>query len=921
MKLIVVESPAKARTIERFLGGEYRVTASYGHIRDLPASAAEIPPELRGKEWARLGVDVENGYKPLYVVGKESRQRVQELKRALREADELVLATDEDREGEAISWHILDVLQPRVPVKRIAFHEITRQAVSEALANPRDVDRNLVEAQEARRILDRLFGYSLSPVLWKKIRTKLSAGRVQSVALRLIVEREEQRLRFKVSAWWDVEARITHPGGEFTARLVTVDGKRIATGKDFDPETGGLAGRNVLLLDEQRARDIAQAATRQTWRVAAIERKETRKQPQPPLITSTLQQAAASRLGFSPRRTMQIAQTLYEGIDLGGGEREGLITYMRTDSLNLSEQALAEIQDYIRGQLGERYTTGPRRYRTRSKTAQEAHEAIRPTHPARTPEQVAPYLDRDQLALYELIWRRTIASQMVPAILDRTTVDLAARIDGQQHVLRATGSVVRFPGFLAIAGTPEEETVLPELTEGEEISPGAGAGTQEHAHAVLAGCAPVRHETSPPARYNEGSLVRKLEELGIGRPSTYAPTIATILQRGYVVRKGRALVPTYVGWAVVLLLREHFDHYIDVGFTARLEDSLDEIAAGREARVRFLDRFWKGEGDQPGLAELIEQVLPRIDYPAIPVGNDPETGEPVTVRIGRRSVYLQAGEGDDSRRAVLPADLFIDELTPEKIAELLAAGEEGPRQLGTDPETGLPVTLHNGPYGPYLQLGENGPRGGKPKRVGLGRGADTEGIDLEKALRLLALPRVLGEDPETGEAVKAGLGRFGPYVVRGRTYASLDDIDQLLTVTLDEALQRIANRNRRTVLAELGTHPETGATLQVLKGRYGPYVTDGELNASLPRGTEPAEVTLDEAVALLRAAAERKRSGAGRKVKSAKKAARKKTSKKSAKKATKEKAAKKTTQKASGRTAAARKTASAEGRDGSGDAS
>jgi len=891
LKLIVVESPAKARTIEKFLGSEYKVAASYGHIRDLPEKASQIPARYRDKPWKRLAVDVEGEFTPIYVVSADSQQRVKELKQLMKNADELLLATDEDREGEAISWHLLEVLKPTIPVRRITFHEITRGAITHALENPRAIDEKLVQAQESRRILDRLYGYELSPVLWKKVRSGLSAGRVQSVAVRLIVEREEERQRFHVAVYYDVEALLYGAGGEnFTARLHAIDGQRLAGGADFDPDTGQLKkpGERIQ-LDATVAEEIqecARSAESLPWRVLAVDRKETRQRPAPPFITSTLQQAAANRLGLSPQRTMQIAQRLYEGIDLGGGERVGLITYMRTDSVAMAQQALHEAAGYIEEHFGTEYTGGPRHYRTKSKGAQEAHEAIRPTSIGRSPESLAPYLDAQQLRLYRLIWNRAVASQMTDARLDKTSVELGCTCEGRDLRWKANGSIVTFPGFLKVYGDRERDSLLPELHEGQLIPDPQIADEDPDTDGAQQGVAEVRalrHETQPPSRYTEASLVKKLEDEGIGRPSTYASIISTIQQRNYVEKKGSALLPTYVGMAVVRLLRDHFPRYVDLKFTAAMEEDLDAIARGEVDPRDFLRRFYRGDGDRDGLVDRIREELERIDFPRIPVGTDPRTGEPLLVKIGKKSVYVQKGEqGGES--VTLPVDLLIDELTPDVAAELLEEKRKSLEPIGQDPETGKNIYALIGPYGPYLQLGEHDEEP-KPKRVSLGRGTDVRSVDLDLALRLLSLPREVGTDPATGKVVKAGLGRFGPYVVRDRTYASVESADQLFSISLEEALRRIADKEsgKRPVLAEVGAHPDSGETLEVCKGRYGPYVTDGKVNATLPRGREPDSVTVEEAVEWLAAAAERK--GA------------RKTTKKTTKKTAKKKAKKKTTTK------------------------
>ena len=872
MKLVIVESPAKAKTIERFLGPEYKVEASYGHIRDLPRTASETPTAIRDKAWGRLAVDTDGGFRPFYIVPAESRRHVRALKAKLAGADEIVLATDEDREGESISWHLLEVLKPKVPVRRIAFHEITRPAIRAALQSPRDVDERLVRAQEARRVLDRLFGYSLSPVLWKKVRTKLSAGRVQSVALRLIVEREEERRRFHVSEFWRAKATLAQGEEAFSAVLTRVGGRALATGKDFDSTTGRLReSSRALSLDEDAATRIAGAAFDAVpWRVDSVERKSSVQRPAPPFTTSTLQQAASSRLGMSPRQTMSIAQRLYEGVDLGGGDREGLITYMRTDSVTLSNKALGDAGRYIESSFGSDYYQGPRRYRTKSKVAQEAHEGIRPSEVGRTPDQLSRFLDRRELALYRLIWSRTVASQMADARLDRTTMEVVARIDGVDHTFQATGSVVRFPGFFKAYGTPRKDQLLPQLEEGDEIRAGGTPGTtgatpsNPAGHGVvLHSVEPERRETKPPPRYSEASLVRKLEEEGIGRPSTYTPTISTIQERDYVRKRGGNLVPTYTGMAVNQLLRAHFEQYVDLGFTARMEDALDDIARGDVESESFLRDFYNGRGGKPGLARQIEETLPGIDYPAVTAGTDPDTGEPIQIRIGRTSVYAQRGQGDSVARATIPDEMLIDELTVDKLTELLNSSRGAEEPIGSDPATGLPVFVRTGRYGPYVQLGRTKGRA-KPRWVGLPKGMDPSEVTLDYALQLLSLPRTLGQDPESGEPVKAGLGRYGPYVQREREYRSLESADRIFTVTLDEALTLLAHEKRsrrttRTVLKELGPHPESGDVLRVLKGRYGPYVTDGATNASIPRGANPAATTIEQAVELLAEAAQRKK--------------------------------------------------------------
>ena len=897
MKLVIVESPAKAKTIGKFLGKDYQVEASYGHIRDLPSSADEIPEEIRSKPWARMAVDPDNDFQPVYVVQAGSRKRIADLKRQLKEADELVLATDEDREGEAISWHLLETLKPKVPVKRIVFHEITKSAIDEAIANPRSVNNELVRAQESRRILDRLYGYSLSPVLWKKVRTGLSAGRVQSVAVRLVVEREEARRAFRTAAYWDIETTLSANGIEFGATLKQLGGKRLADGGDFDPNTGALAesqaGKTPLWLREADAAKVAEDLRRNVpWRVAHVEQKETKTRPQPPFSTSTLQQAASSLLGFSPKQTMKIAQKLYEGVNLGGGEREGLITYMRTDSLVLSEKALAEAGGVIGKLFGERYHHR-RQFTTKSKMAQEAHEAIRPTVLSRTPESVAAYLDSEEQRLYRIIWNRTIASQMADAELLKTTVDFEAETSLGTAVIRANGSVVTFAGFLKVADSSQRDTELPAISVGMKAGPGEAIAIQA--------TEPVKHETKPPARYTEAALIKELEELGIGRPSTYAPTISTIQQREYVTKKGNALAPTFVGIAVTQLLREHFGEYVDLQFTARMEGALDDIAEGHQDWVNFLKAFYRGEGKfGHGLEPAIKERIKNIEFPTIGVGLAAD-GNPIVVRLGRSAPFLQKGEGEKAATVTLPNELTYDELTPEKAEELLELKSRGNEGLGKDPETGLTVYALVGPYGPYVQLGEGETTKEvtlasgkvktvkvKPKRSSLLKGTPIESVTLESALGYLRLPKTLGVDPASGEKIETSIGPFGPYVKRDGEFRSIPKGETPFTMTLDRALELLAmpkgsRASGKKLLRKLGEHPETQVAVEMFEGKYGPYVSDGTYNATIPKGVDLEQFTLAQALPLLAEAAERKpakKKAAAKKPAAKKPAAKKSTAKK-----------------------------------------
>jgi DNA topoisomerase-1 len=798
------------------------------------------------------------------------------LKAALKDASEVLLATDPDREGESISWHLREVLKPRVPTRRIVFHEITDGAVRDAMKQGGDINEKLVDAQEARRILDRLYGYTLSPILWKKVQPGLSAGRVQSVAVRLIVEREEARRLFRSAKYWDLEARLSGGGREFVARLVRIDDRKVASGQDFDPQ-GALTSGAVRHLDEPTARQLVPALQdRLPWTVTRMEARPGVERPAPPFTTSTLTQEAARKLGFSTKRTMDAAQRLFQGVEIGGGQMEGLITYHRTDSTTLSEKALAEAGRRIQEMFGPEYYQGPRRYQTRVKNAQEAHEAIRPTDFTLTPQQLSGMLDSDELRLYDLIWKRTMGSQMPDARVIRTTVDITATTAaGERHVFVATGKAIEFAGFRRAyvegrddpeAELEDQETLLPRLSEGDLVV-GPGPGAADGA-LILNGLTPLGHETQPPARYTEAALIKELERAGIGRPSTYAPTIETIINRGYVFRQRNTLVPSFTAFAVIRLLREHFGDYVDVGFTAEMEEDLDQISNGERDRNEFLRQFFRdGDGKHPGLEPKVKSVADQVEYPAVDIGVCPETGEPIRVRIGRFGPFLQRGEGGAGNTASLPGDLAPAELTVERALELLKAKAAGPRLLGQDP-SGVNVSVNKGRFGPYVQLGDApggaSKKGAKPKRASLLSFQREDTLTLDEALELLTLPRTVGLHPDDGEPIVASPGRFGPFVKHGSEFRSLASDEQIFTVTLDEAVElfrqpKQSRRRRPTekkVLRELGTSPATGTPVQMLDGRYGPYVTDGTVNASLPRGTDPQAVTLDEALALLRARAD-----------------------------------------------------------------
>ena len=874
--LVIVESPAKAKTLGRFLGAKYRVEASYGHIRDLPESAADVPKEIKDKDWGRMGVDVTRDFMPYYVVPGDKKKQVAHLKIALKDASEVLLATDPDREGESISWHLTQVLKPKVPVRRIVFHEITEEAVKGALDHPGDINENLVRAQESRRILDRLYGYMLSPLLWKKVQTGLSAGRVQSVAVRLIVEREEERRAFHPSVYWDLEASLKGDGREFVATLVRINEQRVATGKDFDPQTGALRNRIAQVLDEAATRRLVDAIRRHVpWTVTSVEQKPGLERPAPPFTTSTLTQEAGRKLGFSTERTMQTAQRLFQGVDIGNGEMEGLITYHRTDSTTLSDKALQESARVIREMFGDEYHDVPRRYQTRIRNAQEAHEAIRPSDFRLAPSQLERVLDPDNLKVYDLIWKRTMASQMVDARVLRTTIEISATAaDSEVAVLTAGGKAIEFAGFRRAyvegsddpaAELEEQETILPRCMVGDRIHVDGSTAL------MLLGTEPKRHETMPPARFTEASLIKELERLGIGRPTPYAPTIATIVRRGYVFRQGKALVPSFTAFAVTKLLREHFGDFVESDFTAEMEDDLDEISRGEREWVAFLRQFYYGDKKHRGLLPAVEDGVEKADYPLFDLGTDPESSDPVRVRIGRFGPFVQVADGGPGRTASLPDDVAPADLTVGKALELVRAKAEGPRTLGVDPATDLNVYVMNGRYGAYVQLGETpetptgqktkgkGQRTGKaekPKRASLQAGMIESTITLDEALRLLSLPRIVGLHPDDNEPITTNFGRFGPYVRHSDEFRSLESEENVFDISFDAALAllRAPKQSRRRQAAQKKVlHELTQGTtkLRVLAGRYGPYVTDGTTNASIPKGLSAEAVTVEQATELL----------------------------------------------------------------------
>ncbi len=878
-KLVIVESPAKARTIAGYLGRDYVVESSIGHIRDLPKGAADTPAKIKDKPWGRMAVDIDNDFEPYYVVPRDKKAHIAKLKKLVKEADALYLATDEDREGEAIAWHLLDELKPpkTMPVHRMVFHEITKQAIQAAVAEPRHINEDLVEAQEARRILDRLYGYEVSPVLWRKVMSGLSAGRVQSVATRLVVDRERERMAFRAASYWDIEGTFDAGSGHeqrmFPGRLHSVDGARVASGKDFGSD-GQLKGRReVLHLDRARAEALVAGLHDTTFEVRSVEAKPYRRSPYPPFRTTTLQQEASRKLSFGAARTMSIAQRLYEN---------GFITYMRTDSTTLSGTAISAARRQVQELYGAEYLPeSPRSYTSKVKNAQEAHEAIRPAGDSfRTPAQTG--LSGEEFRLYELIWMRTIASQMKDAVGQSVAVRLGGIASGGEDVVfAASGRVITFHGFLKAyvesrddaKRTDDQETPLPNVQQGDSVA--------------AASLSAEGHETKPPARYTEATLIRELEEREIGRPSTYASIIGTILNRGYVYKKGTALVPAWLAFSVVRLLEEHFGNLVSYEFTAGMEDVLDEIAGGRADRVSELGKFYFGFGDDPGLRRLVSELgeIDAKEMATFPIGGA-ESG--VALRVGKYGPYLE-GPGDDgtpaAKRANVPDDLPPDELTVDKARELLAnpAGEE--ISLGVAPDTGLPIVAKTGRYGPYVTevLPEDAPKSAKGRTGSLFKSMTLETLTLEQAMQLLSLPRVVGADAE-GAEITAQNGRYGPYLKKGTDSRSLTTEEQLFTITLDEALAIYAQPKTRgraaaaAPLKELGNDPVSGKPVVVKAGRFGEYVTDGEYNATLRKEDSVEAITIERAAELL---AERRAKGPAKKATGArrttKKAAAKKT--------------------------------------------
>lgn len=864
IKLVVVESPTKAKTIRKFLGKDYVVESCMGHIRDLPQSAKDIPEKVKKEKWAQLGVNVDKNFEPLYCVPKDKTKVVKNLKDKLQDATELYLATDEDREGESISWHLLEVLKPKVPTKRMVFHEITKDAIQKALKDTREIDLNLVRAQEARRILDRLVGYTISPLLWKKVAYGLSAGRVQSVAVRLIVERETERIRFKKSSYWGVLADLSKGGVNFESRLQQYKNQRVATGKDFDGLTGQLtAGKDVLVLDEKTASNLAAELKKGSWAVTEVEEKPTFRKPAPPFITSTLQQEANRKLGLSSRETMQVAQKLYE---------QGFITYMRTDSTFLSNEAITASRDCIQSKYGKEYLTPqPRSYAAKKvKGAQEAHEAIRPAgNQFIDPDDTG--LTGTQFRLYDLIWKRTVASQMV----DARQKQVSAKIQVGDALFGASGMTIEFPGFLRayVEGSDDPEA---DLAEREIRLPALKVKDAVQ----CAKLDPTSHETKPPARYTEASLVQTMEKEGIGRPSTYASVIGTIIDRGYVRKAGTALVPTFTAMIVSKLLKQYLSEYVDLGFTSEMEQSLDHIADGDLDWEKYLASVYKGP---KGLRARVDTQEEKIN---------PDEARTMTLEgmdkykfhVGRYGAYVTTKRDGEDVSASLPDNESPADITPEIADKLIEQKIHGADALGKDPKTGLPIYVLSGRYGPYVQLGDVTPEFDKPKRASLPPGVQPEQVDLPMAMDLLSLPKTLGKHPGTGKEIKAGLGRFGPFVVHEGDYRSIPKGESIFTITLERALEMLSQpkkgRGKAAPLKDLGAHPDSGDAIHVYNGPYGPYIKSGKVNVSLPEGTTPDTVTLEQAVVLIN-----EKGGSQSKTKAKKGAAPKTAAKKPLKKA------------------------------------
>lgn len=839
--LVIVESPTKIKTLKKYLPKEYTIDSSMGHIRDLPANAKEVPKKFKGEEWANLGVNTNEGFEPIYVIPSGKKKVVKRLKKELKDSDELILATDEDREGEAISWHLTEILKPDVPVKRMVFREITEEAIKDALNHFRDIDMDLVNAQEARRIIDRLAGYTVSPLLWKKIAPGLSAGRVQSVAVRFLVDRERERMKFRSARYWDLKAQLHKLEDQhiFEADLTHLDGKRLASGKDFDESTGKLKKpKKVVLLDDESASELRDNLDKAEWKVSEVKKNRQKRNPSAAFITSTLQQEANRKLNFSAKRTMGVAQKLYEN---------GYITYMRTDSARLSGQAINAARNAVKDEYGDEYLFDRPRNYGGGANAQEAHEAIRPAGSYFTKPEKAG-LRGDQFKLYDLIWKRTIATQMEQAELEFTNVTIEAKAGGQVAEFKTSGKEIIFPGFFRAyvegsddpdAALENQEKFLPKLSEGEEV--------------VEEGIEPISHETQPPSRYTEATLVKELEKRGVGRPSTYATIISTVQDRGYVEADGKTLIPTFTAFAVTELLEKNLNDVVDSDFTSEMEAKLDEIAQGKLDTKKYLSSYYNGE---KGLKAKVDEQEDKIDPKEARHLELPLPGlNGMKVFVGRYGPYIKKEVNGEELTTSIPDSWKPSDITVEKLEELIKAEKEGPKSIGDHPETGEPIFILNGRYGPYVQVGE-GDGDKKPQRASLLKGMKPEDVDLDLALRLLELPRPLGDHPETGKVIKAGVGRYGPFVVHDGTFASLRKNDNVLDVELDRAVELLEQKKnkksgRSNVIKELGDHPENGKKVRVMTGRYGPYIKYGKTNISLPDDFDPEDVNMDIAVQLI----------------------------------------------------------------------
>jgi DNA topoisomerase-1 len=841
--LVIVESPTKTKTIKKYLPTGYIVDSSMGHIRDLPSSAKEIPAKYKKEKWSNLGINVEDRFDPLYVIPSSKKKVVSKLKKLLKDADELILATDEDREGEAISWHLLEILKPKVPVKRMVFREITKDAVLNALENTRDIDMNLVHAQETRRILDRLAGYTVSPLLWKKISPGLSAGRVQSVAVEILVQRERERMKFKSATYYDLKAQLHKEGGKdkFEADLTHLNEQRLASGKDFDENTGKLKKPDaVVLLDEDKAAALVEDLKEATWSVTNVDVKTQKRNPAPPFITSTLQQEANRKFGFSARDTMSIAQKLYE---------KGFITYMRTDSTRLSGQAIGAARDAVTEEYGDDYLfERVRNYNKKGKSAQDAHEAIRPSGSRFVKPEKAGLRDRE-FKLYDLIWKRTISTQMAQAELEFTNVTIRAKNNDTEADFRANGKKILFPGFFRayVEGSDDPEAAL----ENQEIYL---PEMKEQDATALDELNFMSHETKPPARFTEATLVKELEKRGVGRPSTYASIISTIQDRGYAKGEGKMLIPTFIAFAVSSLLEKHFPDLVDSDFTSALEDKLDGVAAGTQDPVKYLEDYYNGD---TGLKAKVDTQEDKIDPQEAKLLDLPLDGlEGIKVAVGRFGPYIKTKMDGEEVSTSLPNEMYPSDITPEKLQTLIKDSQKQDKPIGEDPETQEPIFVLTGRFGPYVQRGEVTEENKKPKRVSLLKGMEPADVDLDLALKLLELPRPLGNHPEGGKVIKAGVGRYGPFVVHDGKFKSIPKTDSVLEIGLDRAVELLAQKSKSrrgsNEIKDLGKHPDTDKPIKVMTGRYGPYIKHGKKNISLPKGETPEDFTIDQAVALIK---------------------------------------------------------------------